>query len=267
MPKAPASPPFAQQTGFSCLDGSPYRPEDRCNGFLNCPHGEDEMNCFGGSLPQTPHSMPPSSPPMLPNPVSVELTETSFPAAIASNNRIVVNFYAPWCKACHEFMPKYHEAARESQRRHLGVQFAQANMETERGLKERFQVNTFPRLLYWDSKFPTGAPRQYYKSYGLTTEGLLLWLEKQMASTVVPFPPCRFLGQFQCPDFRDGGKCLEEPQVCDAVYHCIDGADEQMCPPKSTTPRPNDRPDAGGYTFLSVHICSISILEESFYRL
>ena len=46
-----------------------------------------------------------------------------------------------------------------------------------------FQVEEYPTLLYWDKGFPGGVPRQYYKSYGLTTAGLVQWLQKQIVCT------------------------------------------------------------------------------------
>ncbi len=54
----------------------------------------------------------------------------------------------------------------------------------EPALKSRFSVTRYPKLLYWDAGFPQGVPRQYYRSYGLTADGLLLWLRKQIMSAV-----------------------------------------------------------------------------------
>ncbi len=91
--------------------------------------------------------------------------------------------------------------------------------------------------MYWDSGFPGGVPRQYYKSYGLSASGLLTWLQKQISSTAVFSPICR-LGQFACNAavgvFAYGQQsvvCLNEEEVCNGVWNCADGSDEQMCAP------------------------------------
>ena len=101
-------------------------------------------------------------------------------------------------------------------------------------------MNTYPKLLFWDMAFPSGMPRQYYKSYGVKNkEAILTWLQKQIASTVITnrpatatgpvntvLKPCN-LGELQCGD----GRCVGESQVCDGRRHCADGADEQNCAP------------------------------------
>ncbi len=47
-------------------------------------------------------------------------------------------------------------------------------------LRDRFVVERYPKILYFDAGFPTGIPRQYYRSYGLKADKLLLWLRKQV---------------------------------------------------------------------------------------
>ena len=41
----------------------------------------------------------------------------------------------------------------------LGITFAKANMGTETMLKKEFKVDTYPRLLLWDTGFANGMPR------------------------------------------------------------------------------------------------------------
>jgi hypothetical protein len=113
-------------------------------------------------------------------------------------------------------------------------------------------VENYPKLLYWDSGFAGGIPRQYYKSYGLTASGLMVWLEKQILSTMQQQPSSALVcpvGLFAC-DFSDGvgwgetmyptaegggGICVNEELVCNGVWDCRDGTDEQMCAEATTT--------------------------------
>ena len=60
---------------------------------------------------------------------------------------VLVDFYAPWCKACVKFGPKYIEAADEAARNGLDVVFAKVNTDQNPYLTQTFGVNTFPRLL------------------------------------------------------------------------------------------------------------------------
>ncbi len=59
----------------------------------------------------------------------------------------MVDFYAPWCKACVNFAPKYDEAVAEAARVGLDLVFAKINVETNPMLSQRFGVDTYPRLL------------------------------------------------------------------------------------------------------------------------
>jgi len=130
-------------------------------------------------------------------------------------------------------------------------------------------VKRFPKLLYFDVGFAGGVPRQYYISYGLTADGLLLWLRKQLASLGArppAMPPCATLGDLQCAS----GLCVPEARVCDGAWDCGDGADETMCQlekqeaeeeedeeeeeeaTSTTTEAPQWRPNADGEGFYSL---------------
>ena len=107
----------------------------RCNGYVDCPYGEDEMEC-------TPNGVPAKRPDSV-----WTLDESNFQQALSMGQNVLVEFYAPWCKACVIFEPKYKEAADEAARNGLDVVFAKVNTDQNPYLTQTFGVNTFPRLL------------------------------------------------------------------------------------------------------------------------
>ena len=83
--------------------------------------------------------------------------------ALSMGQNVLVDFYAPWCKACVIFAPKYQKAVQEAVKNGLDVTFAKVDIEQNPYLTQRFGVNTFPRLLL----FPrSGArPKRYTLSF------------------------------------------------------------------------------------------------------
>ena len=75
--------------------------------------------------------------------------------ALNMGQNILVEFYAPWCKACVIFAPKYKKAVEEAVRSGLDVTFARVNIDQNPYLTQRFGVDTFPRVLL----FPRNGAR------------------------------------------------------------------------------------------------------------
>ena len=81
--------------------------------------------------------------------------------ALSMGQNVLVDFYAPWCKACVIFAPKYQKAVQEAVKNGLDVTFAKVDIEQNPYLTQRFGVDTFPRLLL----FPrSGARPKRYNS-------------------------------------------------------------------------------------------------------
>jgi thioredoxin 1 len=63
----------------------------------------------------------------------VELTDATFEQAVADNDLVLIDFWAPWCGPCRSFAPIYEKIAE----RHPDVVFAKVNTEEEQALFRR----------------------------------------------------------------------------------------------------------------------------------
>ena len=129
------------------------------------------------------------------------LTDQTFDQALSYGYNILVDFYAPWCKACVIFAPKYREAALEAARRGFDVIFAKVNVDENPYLTQRFGIDTFPRLLLFSGGH-AGCPRRYFKDFGLESSRLIKWLDDQCRNRVDFKPPYCDINQFICYDYR-----------------------------------------------------------------
>ena len=141
-------------------------------------------------------------------------------------HRILIKFYTSTCEVCNKFAPEYDLAAREVQLSGLGVTFAKVDLESNLGLKKRFNIKTYPRILLWDNSRSYKSPivKRYFKKFGLTAQRLSKWVRTQVRIPLRPSPSCK-LNEHTC----DKGGCLNSAQVCDGSKQCRDGTDETYC--------------------------------------
>lgn len=74
---------------------------------------------------------------------TVELTADNFKDVVASNDMLIIDFWAPWCAPCRSFAPTF-EAASEQ---HADIVFAKVNTEVEQELAGAFNIRSIPTLM------------------------------------------------------------------------------------------------------------------------
>ena len=157
-------------------------------------------------------------------PLVIELDESTIDRAIRTYPRILIEFFKNNCASCDRFADGYIQAAIEIKQAGIDVVFAKVDLDKNLGLKIRFDIHTFPRIILWDQTSGISVAKRYFKKFGLKTKRLVRWIKIQVESTTTYGPGCN-LHQHTC---RSGG-CVYEQEVCDDVRHCSDGTDETYC--------------------------------------
>ena len=130
---------------FTCaLTGQSIPMTKVCDGQYDCLWGEDEFDCR--QRPQPESSV-------------MTLNDYNFNQVMSMGRNVMVDFYAPWCKACVVFEPKYKCVMNEAKRQGMDLMFAKVDTDQSPTLKQYFGVNTFPRLLLFSKG--GGQPRRY----------------------------------------------------------------------------------------------------------
>jgi len=106
------------------------------------------------------------------------LTEKNFDDFINSNERVLVEFYAPWCGHCKNLAPEYKKAAEALAAAESDTKLADVDATTAKNLASRFSVQGFPTLKY----FVNGKPSDY--GGGRTSDAIVSWLKKRALPAV-----------------------------------------------------------------------------------
>lgn len=84
----------------------------------------------------------------------INLTSENFDEVISSGNKILVDFWAPWCGPCRMIADNLYDAVSETP----GVILAKVNVDEEPAIADRFNINAIPALkLFSDGKIVNEA--------------------------------------------------------------------------------------------------------------
>ena len=71
------------------------------------------------------------------------LTGQDFESTVASNDIVLVDFWASWCGPCRMFAPVYEEASKK----HPDIVFGKVDTEAEQGLAAAARITSIPTLM------------------------------------------------------------------------------------------------------------------------
>jgi len=74
---------------------------------------------------------------------TVELTEANFEEVVASNDLVLVDFWAAWCGPCRGFAPIYDQVSNL----YPNAVFGKVDTEAQPGLAQAFQIMSIPTLM------------------------------------------------------------------------------------------------------------------------
>jgi thioredoxin 1 len=74
---------------------------------------------------------------------TTQMTGKSFEEIVASNDIVLIDFWAAWCGTCRSFAPTYEKVAEEF----LDFVFAKVDTEAEQSLAASFNIMSIPTLM------------------------------------------------------------------------------------------------------------------------
>ncbi|CAJ1379196.1 unnamed protein product [Effrenium voratum] len=102
------------------------------------------------------------------------LKDGTFDDFVKSHERVLVEFYAPWCGHCQQLEPEYNQAADALRMEGAKSVLAKVDATAEPGLAERFEVKSYPTLKYI---LNGGDPIEY--DGPRKADGIAEWLRKR----------------------------------------------------------------------------------------
>lgn len=100
-------------------------------------------------------------------------TDDNFDTELAKHDKILVEFYAPWCGHCKKLTPEYIKAAETLAKEDPPMYLAKVDATEQKALGERFEIKGFPTLKW----FVNGVPTEY--NGGRTADEIVGWIRKK----------------------------------------------------------------------------------------
>jgi thioredoxin 1 len=74
---------------------------------------------------------------------TIELTPDNIQEVVATNDIVIIDFWAPWCAPCRSFAPTFEAASEECSE----IVFAKLNTEEHQDIAASFNIRSIPTLM------------------------------------------------------------------------------------------------------------------------
>lgn len=76
-----------------------------------------------------------------------EINDKNFEETIKTNDKVLLDCYAPWCSSCKMFYPVLEELSAEES----GIKFCKINTDENPDITERFDIMSIPTVLAFEN--------------------------------------------------------------------------------------------------------------------
>lgn len=76
-----------------------------------------------------------------------EINDKNFEETISTNEKVLLDCYAPWCGSCKRFLPVLEELSTEEN----GIKFCKINTDENPEISQRFDIMSIPTVLVFEN--------------------------------------------------------------------------------------------------------------------